>query len=236
MSNQPQSFGTVSARVDEMAMPSLAGRNSPRTLGEALPLFLTHGSPRILLVAVVAALAVRLPMGQWSAWDVVPIVALLLLWPIQEWLIHVYILHFKPFRLAGRQIDFRVPRKHREHHRDPWNYQILFIPMQSFLYTVPLVYLIWTAVMPTTTSAWTGIVGHFVLALHYEWIHFLVHTRVQPKTAYYRRLWDNHRLHHFKSEHYWFGVTRTEADWVLGTAPGVKEVPTSRTCRDLLAA
>ncbi len=236
MSQDVVSESNPSARSDSMAMPSLAGRDSPRTLGEAVPIFLAHGSPRILLVAVTVAAAVRWSMGQWSAWDVVPPLALLLLWPIQEWLIHVFILHFKPLRIGGREIDFRVPRSHRRHHLDPWNYRILFIPMQSFLYTLPLVYLIWTSVMPTTAAAWTGILGHLVLALHYEWIHFLVHTRVQPKTAFYRRLWDNHRLHHFKSERYWFGVTRTEADWLLGTAPGAKDVPTSRTCRDLLAA
>jgi hypothetical protein len=73
-----------------------------------------------------------------------------------------------------------------------------------------------------------------LLTLHYELIHFLIHTRVQPRTALYRTLWRNHRLHHFKSEHYWYGVTRIEGDWLLGTAPVAKDVTTSSTCRALL--
>ena len=44
----------------------------------------------------------------------------------------------------------------------------------------------------------------------------------------------NHRLHHFKNEHYWMGVTMHLGDRVLGTLASPKEVPTSPTCRDLL--
>ena len=38
----------------------------------------------------------------------------------------------------------------------------------------------------------------------YEWCHYLIHTDYKPKTAVYRAIWRNHRLHHFKNEHYWF--------------------------------
>jgi len=216
------------------AMPSLATADSPRTIAEALPIFLRHGSPRILLVCCVASLLWRVQLGSVSWWDLAPIIALFAVWPIQEWLIHVFILHFKPRRVGRWTIDFRVPRKHRAHHRDPWNYDILFIPMQSFLYSLPLVYLLWHAVTPTAALAWTGICAHLLLALHYEWIHYMVHTRYTPTTRYYQRIWKNHRLHHFKNEKYWFGVTRVEGDWLLRTQPGAKDVPLSPTARTLV--
>lgn len=215
---------------------AMAASDSPDTIARALPIFLAHASPRFLLGAVTVALLVRLRLGDWSGWDTVPILALLLLWPLQEWAIHVFVLHFKPRRLFGRTVDFRVPRSHREHHSDPWNYRILFIPFHSFLYSVPILVALWYAVTPSPALAWTGILGHLVLALHYEWVHFLVHTRVRPRSAYYKHLWDNHRLHHFKNEHFWFGVTRTEGDRLLGTAPEARSTPTSQSCRDLLAA
>ena len=72
---------------------------------------------------------------------------------------------------------------------------------------------------------------YFVLALHYEWIHFLIHTRYPPRSARYRRLWRNHLLHHFKNEHYWYGVTRLGGDRVFGTAADPDRVPTSSTAR-----
>jgi hypothetical protein len=215
---------------------ALNATDSPRTIGEALPVFLRHGSPRILLAALAVALVVRLRMGSWSWWDLLAVAALAAYWPIQEWLIHVYILHFKPFTLFGRTLDFRVPRSHRAHHRAPWNIDLLFIPMHSFIYSIPVVFLIWFALTPTLALAMTGVVAHLSLSLHYEWVHFLVHTRVMPRTALYQRLWRNHRWHHFKNEHYWFGVTMLSGDRLLRTAPALTAVPTSRTCREILGA
>jgi len=209
---------------------------SPRTLREALPVFLRHASPRVLLVCLSAAIAARVAVGGWSAWDVVPLAGILLYWPIQEWLIHVFILHAKPRRFFGRTVDFRVPRKHRAHHREPWRLDLLFIPMHSFLYSIPILVALWWLVTPSWPLALTGITAHFALALHYEWVHFLVHTRVQPRNAYYQRLWRNHRRHHFKNEHYWYGVTMLGGDRLLGTGPEIGAVPTSKTARNLEGA
>lgn len=223
--------------VDTPREPALgvAATDSPRNIREALPVFVRHGSPRILLVALTVALAYRLHLGDWSWWDVLPVAALAAYWPIQEWLIHVYILHFKPFTIFGRTIDFRVPRSHRVHHRAPWQIDLLFIPMHSFIYSIPLVALIWFTLAPTAALAMTGVVAQLALSLHYEWVHFLVHTRVMPRTALYQRLWRNHRLHHFKNEHYWYGVTMLSGDRLLHTAPMLTAVPTSRTCREILS-
>jgi len=221
---------TVAAR----AQAGAAGpAESPRTLREAIAVFLQHGSPRFLIACFVLALGVRIRVGGWSAWDVAPLAGLLLYWPIQEWGIHVFILHARPKRIFGRTIDFRVPREHRAHHREPWRLDLIFIPIHSFLYSFPLLIGIWFAVAPTAPLALTGIAGHLALALHYEWVHFLVHTRVQPHHAYYQRLRKNHRRHHFKNEHYWFGVTMLGGDHLLRTAPAVAAVPTSPTARSL---
>jgi hypothetical protein len=225
--------GTIPRDAPQATGTGFAAADSPRTLREALPAFFRHGSPRILIGALAFSLGVRVWLGNWSWWDPLPVAALLAYWPIQEWLIHVYILHFKPFTVRGRTIDFRVPRKHRAHHRAPWQIDLLFIPMHSFIYSIPVVYLLWFAVTPTAALAMTGVVAHFALSLHYEWVHFLVHTRIMPRTALYQRLWRNHRWHHFKNEHYWFGVTMLSGDRLLGTAPAPAEVPTSPTCRAL---
>jgi fatty acid hydroxylase family protein len=209
---------------------------SPRTIAEALPVFLRHGSPRLLLACLAIALTARVAVGAFSLRDLLPLVGLALYWPVQEWLIHVFILHAKPKRILGRTIDFRVPRKHRAHHREPWRLELLFIPMHSFAYSIPILLALWWLVTPTLALALTGITAHFALALHYEWVHFLVHTRVQPRTGYYQRLWKNHRRHHFKNEHYWFGVTMLGGDRLLRTAPDLASVATSPTARTLESA
>jgi len=209
--------------------------DSPASLPEALRYFVRRGSPRILIAATAVSVTARLLLGGWSLWDLLPVALLAAVWPVQEWLIHVYILHFKPFTWRGRTIDFAVPRKHRRHHRDPGNLDILFIPLHTFAYTLPAVVLIWFALAPSPQLALTGLSVHFLFSLNYEWIHFLVHTRLVPKSAAYRRLWKSHRLHHFKNEHYWMGVSRLGGDWLLGTTPEPTSVATSPTCRTLLA-
>lgn len=48
-----------------------------------------------------------------------------------------------------------------------------------------------------------------------------------------RREFRNHRLHHFKNEHFWHGITNTLSDTVLGTNPDQRQVSKSRTARTL---
>jgi sterol desaturase/sphingolipid hydroxylase (fatty acid hydroxylase superfamily) len=67
----------------------------------------------------------------------------------------------------------------------------------------------------------------------YEWTHYLIHTSYRPKRRFYRYIWRAHRLHHFKNEHYWFGVTVHLADHVLRTFPAKEAVETSPTARTL---
>jgi hypothetical protein len=61
-------------------------------------------------------------------------------------------------------------------------------------------------------------------------VHFLIHTDYKPRTAAYRRLYTGHRLHHYRNENYWFGVSRRLGDTVLRTDPAKDDVPLSPTC------
>ena len=210
--------------------------DTPDSLREAAAVFVRHGSPRVLLAALALAAAARVWLGGWSAWDWVPVAAIAAFWPGLEWLIHVFILHAQPIQVGRFTFDGRVPRKHRAHHRDPWNAELVFIPFHSFGYALPLVVALCFLLTPTPELALTALAVFLLGALHYEVVHFLIHTRVDPRGAYYRRLWRNHRLHHFKNEHHWFGVTRLEADRLLRTAPEAERVATSPTARTLGSA
>ena len=66
-----------------------------------------------------------------------------------------------------------------------------------------------------------------------EWTHYLIHTAYVPRSRAYRAVWRNHRLHHFKNENYWHGITNTFADRALGALPDQRGVPRSRTARTL---
>ena len=214
--------------------PALARlADTPDTFASAFAFFIRHASPRILVTALSAAMVARIAAGVFSLWDLVPPLVVLAYWPLNEWLIHVFILHAKPRRIGRWTLDPAVPRKHRAHHRDPWNLQILFIPLQSFVYSLPLLVALCFLLAPTRPLALTVLVAYLALALHYEWVHFIAHTRYAPRSARYQRLVRNHRLHHFKNEHYWFGVSMLGADRPLHTSPDPETTERSETARTL---
>ena len=47
-----------------------------------------------------------------------------------------------------------------------------------------------------------------------------MHSDYRPQSRWLRSVWRNHRLHHYKNEHYWFTVTTAgTADRLFGTYP-----------------
>ncbi len=84
-------------------------------------------------------------------------------------------------------------------------------------------------------GAVTGLLTCYLILGAYEWTHFLIHTPYQPRGRYYRAIWRNHRLHHYKNERFWFGVTSTFGDRVIGTLPDQRDIPRSPTARSLHA-
>ncbi len=215
-----------------------------KTLGQAVHEFAKRHSPWMIGGAVVLLVVIRVLTGEPLTWrDGVAVAAMLVVYPFGEWAIHVYLLHAKPIRVRGRRYELPTTRDHRYHHRHPNNLMTLLLDAQELaellLIAVPVVVLAigvpigliagavpWAAMLSATIAG-------YVLVGVYEWIHYLIHTAYVPKTRAYRTVWRNHRLHHFKNEHYWHGITNTIADHALGTFPDHRDVPRSETARTL---
>lgn len=207
----------------------------PRTLAEARREFLKHRSPRILIACLLAALALRLAVGDFTWWNVLPFVAVVVVQPFLEWTLHVFVLHARPKQIAGHTFDTVVARDHRLHHADPRDIPLIFIPFRWVLYLIGSV-LLTGLLFPDWPMRTSFYVAAFAMAVLYEWSHFLIHTDYKPKTRMYRHLYDNHRWHHYRNENYWFGITSTVGDQVLRTSPRKEDVPVSKTAKNLLGA
>lgn len=206
------------------------------TLTSAAREFFRHPSPWLLAAALIAAVIARIVLGDFRLSDAVLPLVMLAGFPFLEWTMHVIVLHWRPRRVAGITIDPMLARKHREHHVEPRDIPLIFIPMQSLYGAVGSALIVGLWIFPRTALGLTFLVVTFAIGLAYEWTHYLVHTDYHPKHAVYRAIWRNHRLHHFKNEHYWFAVTSPgTADRVLGTYPDPQTVPTSPTARNLFA-
>jgi hypothetical protein len=203
------------------------------TLRTELRTFARHPSPRFIAAVLAVVVAGRVIVGGWAWADLLVAAVILGLEPFTEWVIHVFVLHAKPKRVLGRDVDLFVARKHRRHHADPRDVDLVFVPMQvigpGLIAVVALVVLL----APDRGLGLTGLVTGVGMLLTYEWTHYLIHTRYRPRSRYYRSIHRAHRLHHFRNERYWFGVTINVGDHVLGTFPAKDAVPVSPTARTL---
>jgi sterol desaturase/sphingolipid hydroxylase (fatty acid hydroxylase superfamily) len=234
----------VSPDVEALAAQRLAkdedritgNRRTNVSLGQAWAAFWRHPSPFMISGFLVGAVVARAAVGGGSWWELAIPVALVALFPVIEWVIHVMILHWRPRQLGPVRIDSLLAREHRAHHADPRDIPLVFIPWKALLWLLPAYVGVAVLAMPTLPSALSLLVAVYGIKFGYEWTHYLVHSDYRPQTRWFRSVWRNHRLHHYKNEHYWFTVTSAgTADRLFGTYPDPATVATSPTVRSLHA-
>ncbi|HVT78594.1 MAG TPA: sterol desaturase family protein [Acidimicrobiales bacterium] len=206
-----------------------------QTLASHARLFLRYTPPRLIILALTAAVVYRATLGGWGWRDLLGPVIITALEPFAEWAIHIVLLHFRPRAIAGRIVDPYVARKHREHHQAPRRVSLVLLPTRVVSIMLPTAAIIAVALGQGKPSSYTTLAFAYLMLLIYEWTHFLIHSKYRPRRWYYKTIWRNHRNHHFRNEHYWFGVTSDVGDRLLRTAPERDAVPVSPTAKDLAA-
>jgi sterol desaturase/sphingolipid hydroxylase (fatty acid hydroxylase superfamily) len=235
-------------QIDRYTAPAESVRTRRRDgrarLGDCRREFLRQPSPPYLLGAVALALALRIAQGSWSWRDAVVAVGLLGATPFVEWAIHVYLLHSPPIDFRGRRLEMLTAREHRAHHEAPGVLSGVLLPVYGVLVFLAMIGLVnWLLSFgvelvlggPRLAYATSGVLVSYAILAAYEWTHFLIHAPYRPQGRYFKTIWRNHRLHHFKNERYWFGVTSTIGDRVIGTLPDQGSVARSATARSLHA-
>lgn len=212
--------------------------SSVRSLRQATSMFAGRPSPRLFVGAVVATASARSLLGRWGRRDVAAVSAVVAARPFAEWLIHRHVLHSPAVIVRGHSIDLGAA--HRRHHREPADIDfVLVAPRYARHYVAG-----WAAiagalavVMPGRRGRLrpmlSGLSAAYASLVAYEWTHFLIHTAWRPRHRWLRQRRAQHRRHHFRSEHYWFGVTTSIGDKVLRTAPAPGSVAQSPTARTL---
>ncbi|MFJ2061324.1 sterol desaturase family protein [Streptomyces sp. NPDC087908] len=219
-------------KADETALT--ASRRTSLSLAAAHRAFWRHPSPWMIGGTLLVLSTWRVVRGDWRMSDAWAPLILLALFPIIEWLIHVFVLHSKPRKVAGLSLDTLLARKHREHHADPRDVALVYIPWKTLIWVIIGYNTIAVLAFPRVGQALTFMTAVAWTGLLYEWSHYLIHSDYQPRSRAYKAIWRNHRLHHYKNEHYWFTVTTTgSADRLMGTYPDPSMVRTSPTAKSL---
>lgn len=198
------------------------------TLTQACAQFFRHPTARILTTQLLALGVLRLAVGRWSWTDAVITVVLVAAQPFTEWLM----LHCPADR---RLRDRLASSSHRRYHEDPRDMRFQFLhPYPPYApYAGTAIFALLVLALRTPASV-TGVLVAVVLTATYEWVHFLIHTDYPPRHGPYRRLHRAHRLHHFRNERYWLGLTARTGDRLLGTNPRKEHVEISPTARTAL--
>lgn len=229
--------------IDPTSGDAAAGIRSTdlATKREIWRFLVTRPSARALGVAIIVLGAARVVVGGYGRGDVIAIVATLAMTGTVEWIIHKYLLHAPLDSWATRKLG--TGTGHHRHHLDPTDPEWLllggldaavFVTMFGAVtaaWSVPLMWITDSSILGGFLTAWLcAAIGLF----HYEFVHLMVHTRYRPRTRFYKGLARHHRLHHYRNEHSWLGVTSNTGDRLLRTLPKHKtDVPLSDTARTL---
>jgi hypothetical protein len=166
----------------------------------------------------------RRPRGRWLAGGVGSFALI-------EYLNHRFLLHGKP---ASQPFIRSLQRRlHYDHHRRPNDLDLLFLP---WWFGVPNMVLYGYCYYRATGNPETAVsilAGNMVALLYYEYVHYLAHIPVTPSTPWGRYMKKYHLLHHYKNEHYWFGVTSPTMDHAFATYRNVEAVEKSGTTHAL---
>ena len=210
------------------------------TKTETARAFVRQASARVLLATSLALVFARLVLGSLGLADLVVIGVIVALVGPFEWLVHRFLLHAPADSVRMQRLG--TGAGHVEHHRDPgelrwlmlcWRDAAIFtlaLGALSALLALPIAALFTASIVSTFVAAWAVTAAGL---LHYEWTHLLVHTRYRCRSRRYRSLQRHHRLHHYRNEHYWLGVTARSGDRLLGTMPERGDVELSATARTL---
>lgn len=158
-------------------------------------------------------------------------VAGLILYMVGEYTTHRFLFHMKPPKKPF--LLKLIRRLHYDHHEYPNDLKLLFLPLW---YTLPQFLIIGTVLYVLTKNSALVIAflsGSIGMLLYYEWTHFVAHRPITPLTPWGKWMKKYHLLHHYKNEHYWYGVTTPSLDLICGTYKDEKKVEKSETARKL---
>ncbi len=234
---QPRGQHGTQHRVTPRVTPlqvSLA-TNSARTLQEpsdVVRAFFTSVSGITISAAILMLAIGRVVVGSFGVADLIALTLIVIAIPFVEWAMHKIALHRPPSATSSG---------HLRHHQVPDDLDWVMLSGQSAVFFLvfaggfgALVAAPGALATGSPAALLTGVLCAWLAVWNYEWTHLIIHTSFRTRLRYYLRRRSLHRLHHWRNENYWFGVTTSVGDRVFGTLPSHKgDVDLSDTARDL---
>ena len=191
--------------------------------------FFKHGSNAVLMLSA-AGIAAAAASGRFQ---------LALLWVLagacffyfSEYGTHRFLFHASPSRFP---FILRLQhRLHYDHHVEPGRLDLLFLPIWYVLPNFVIVALIAWTLLGDWNIVMSLVLGAMLALLHYEWVHYIAHIPYKPRTSIGRWMKKYHLWHHYKNEHFWFGVSNPAMDFIYRIYRSPDQAVRSTTARIL---
>ena len=135
-------------------------------------------------------------------------------WTLTEYWLHRKVFHWEPDNPVGRRMHFIIHGVHHDHPND--KLRLVMPPGASIPLAALFLGLFWLVLGAPTAFPFFG--GFIFGYLVYDYTHYYVHHFV-PRSAFARRLREQHMRHHFQDHRYGFGVSTPLWDAVFQTLP-----------------
>jgi 4-hydroxysphinganine ceramide fatty acyl 2-hydroxylase len=191
--------------------------------------FFRHGSNGLLAAAILIT-GGAFAAGLATFWPLAAVIGALAFF-VSEYTTHRFLFHAKPSTNPWvLQLQHRL---HYDHHIDPPKLELLFLPMWFVIPTTLLYYGVYVAIVRDVSVALSLSFGSICALFYYEWVHYVAHISFAPRTPLGRYMKKYHLWHHFKNEHFWFGVTNPSMDYAGNTYRDQDTVERSTTVREI---
>lgn len=218
------------APTTKVATPATIAQEAiPNNMQDALNRFFLgpdHG-PICVLGMLAFMSAWRLSLAAVTPVDIATFAGMALFWCFQEHFIHEKLLHSN-YNWMGKEI-------HENHHAKPY-FNVSIDPAWLMIAWLSTAHVLFRVALPSLPLALSATLGYASAGLVYEWAHYIVHTRVKPPNAFWKRVRDNHIRHHLVDDRYWLSFTLPLVDDIFGTNPSVDDVKREQARLNKVAA
>ena len=177
----------------------------------------THISVPIIILMTIAAglLYVAFALTDYTQLSPMFVVALFFIgffsFTLLEYVAHRYLFHMKPTNEFKRKVQYALHGLHHEYPKDKT--RLAMPPIMSFILS-GVFFLIFYSMM--NTKVFGFLPGFITGYCAYISVHFIVHAYNPPKN-FFKHLWLNHAIHHYKDNTQIYGVSSQLWDYVFGT-------------------
>ncbi len=134
-----------------------------------------------------------------------------------EYLIHRYLFHMDTYTKLRAKLQYTMHGVHHEYPKD--KDRLAMPPLLSITISTLLLFLFRLVLGDMVFSFLPGFLVGYALYLA---IHYMVHAYPPPKN-YFKKLWINHSIHHYKNGDRVYGVSSPFWDHIYGTMKPTQE-------------